>query len=94
MVQSDERSKQIQKTLGRVLLIDGTHVPVQRSGDSEQRKRFYSGKKKRFTFNTEIITNTKGIIIYQTKRYLGSNHDFGIFKKKNLQYTKIPHRKE
>ena len=97
MIQSDEKSKQIQKTLGRVLLIDGTHVPVQRSGDSKQRKRSYSGKKKRFTFNTEIITNTKGIIIHQTKSYLGSNHDFGIFKKRisnNLKYTKNPHRKE
>ena len=45
MIQSDEKSKQMRKTLGRVLLIDGMHVPVQRSGDSKQRKRSYSGKK-------------------------------------------------
>ena len=88
MIQSD-KSRQLQETLGRVLLIDGTHVPVQRSGDSEQRKRSYSGKKKCFTFNTEIITNTKGIIIYQTKSYLGSNHDFGIFKKESPTISNI-----
>ncbi len=90
MVQSDGKSKQqIQKILGSTLLIDGTHVPIQRSGDSEQRKESYSGKKKRFTFNTEIITNTKGIIIHKTKSYLGSNHDFGIFKKESLPILKI-----
>ncbi len=48
-----------------------------------QRKRSYSGKKKRFTSNTEIITNSKGIIIHQTKSYLGSSHDFSIFKKES-----------
>ncbi len=52
--------------LDNILLIDGTHVPVRRSEDSVQRKRSYSGKKKRFAFNTEIITNSKGIIIHQT----------------------------
>ena len=46
-----------------------------------QSEKSYSGKKKRFTFNTEIITNIKGIIIHQTQRYLGTSHDFGIFKK-------------
>ena len=89
IIQSDEKTKQIQKTLGRVLLIDGTHVPVQRSGDSKQRKRSYSDKKEQFTFNTEIITNTKGIIIYQTKSYLGGNHDFGIFKKESSTISNI-----
>ncbi len=58
-------------------------IPVRRSEDSVQRNKSYSGKKKRFTFNTEIITNSKGIIIHQTKSYLGSNHDFGIFKKES-----------
>ncbi len=72
------------KELGNTLLVDGTHVPVRRSVDSVQRKRSYSGKKKRFTFNTEIITNSKGIIIHQTKSYLGASHDFSIFKKESV----------
>ncbi len=84
IIQSDEKPiQQIQKVLGNTLLIDGTHVPVRRSEDSVQRNKSYSGKKKRFTFNTEIITNSKGIIIHQTKSYLGSNHDFSIFKKES-----------
>ncbi len=84
IIQSDEKPiQQIQKVLGNTLLIDGTHVPVRRSEDSVQRNKSYSGKKKRFTFNTEIITNSKGIIIHQTKSYFGSNHDFGIFKKES-----------
>ena len=84
IIQSDEKPiQQIQKVLGNTLLIDGTHVPVQRSEDSVQRNKSYSGKKKRFTFNTEIITNSKGIIIHKTKSYLGASHDFSIFKKES-----------
>ena len=84
IIQSDEKPiQQIQKVLDNTLLIDGTHVPVRRSEDSVQRKRSYSGKKKRFTFNTEIITNSKGIIIHKTKSCLGSSHDFSIFKKES-----------
>ena len=43
----------MQETIGKVLLIDGTQVPVRRSVDSEQRKRSYSGKKEQFTFNKD-----------------------------------------
>ena len=37
------------------LLVDGTHIPVRRSGDKERRKETYSGKKKRHTFNTTSV---------------------------------------
>ncbi len=53
------------------------------------KEKSYSGKKKRFTFNTEIITNSKGIIIHQTKSSLGSSHDFSIFKKESKSILNI-----
>ncbi len=90
MMQSDGKSKQqIPKVLDNTLLIDGTHVPIQRSGNSEQREESYSDKKERFTFNTEIITNSDGIIIHKTKSHLGSNHDSGISKKESLLISNI-----
>ncbi len=90
IIQSDEKPiQQIQKVLGNTLLIDGTHVPVRRSEDFVQRNKSYSGKKKRFTFNTEVITNSKGIIIHKTKNYLGASHDFSIFKKESESILNI-----
>ncbi len=39
----------------RTLLVDGTHIPVRRSGRKDRRKEMYSGKKKRHTFNTTSV---------------------------------------
>ena len=62
------------------LLLDGTHVPIQKPEDSQQRTESYSGKKKRHTFNTLAIANKNGVILHTTNSYQGSRHDFSIFK--------------
>jgi hypothetical protein len=37
--------------------VDATEQPVYRSQDNEERKRYYSGKKKAFTLKTEFVTD-------------------------------------
>ena len=65
------------------------HMYLYRDQGILNRKRDHTLVKRRDSRSTQIITNTKGIIIYQTKRYLGSNHDFGIFKKESPTISNI-----
>ena len=46
------------------VVLDGTHVRVDRSGDRDRRRADYSGKKKAFTFNTNILTDTRKRILW------------------------------
>ena len=45
---------------GSDVIADCTHCPVQRPSEKTVRCMMYSGKKKRFTYNTTIFTNTDG----------------------------------
>lgn len=58
----------------KILKVDGTEVPRQRPTDKEARKT-HSGKKKRFTFNTTVITNKDGLILSLGKTFEGGTHD-------------------
>ena len=62
------------------ILIDGTHIPRQRPGDKGERKQAYSGKKKRFSFNIQVITNYMGLILNMSDAVNGSTHDYTLFK--------------
>ena len=42
---------------------DGTHCPVQRPSEKTIRRMIYSGKKKCFTYNTNVYTNADGVVI-------------------------------
>ena len=42
---------------GGDIFLDGTHCPVQRPSEKTLRRMKYSGKKKRFTNNTNVYTN-------------------------------------
>ena len=63
------------------LLVDGTHIQRERPGDGAQRKAAYSGKKKRFTHNVQVITNCVGLILNLSGAAKGSMHDYALFKK-------------
>ena len=62
------------------VVLDDTHVPVDRSGNKERRKADYSGKKKRFTLNTNVITDTRKRILWIGTMAPGSAHDFSLLK--------------
>ena len=57
------------------IIIDGTETPKQRPQDKEDRKDMYSGKKKRFTINTTIISNKNGLILGAGRSFHGGTHD-------------------
>ncbi len=61
-------------------IIDATEQPVQRPSDDEQQKAHYSGKKKRHTRKTQIITNEKGEIRDVSASVPGSTHDLELFR--------------
>ena len=62
------------------LLIDGMLSHVTRSGDPEETKARYSGKKKTTVFNTNIVTDCRGMIIAISKTVQGSMHDLKLFR--------------
>lgn len=61
-------------------IIDATEQCVQRPSDNGQQKAHYSGKKKRHTRKTQIITNEKGEIRDVSHSVPGSNHDLKLFR--------------
>ena len=62
------------------VVVDGTHVPIDRSKDKDQRKADYSGKKKAFTLNTNVMTDTRKRMMWIGKTAPGSTHDLTLLK--------------
>ena len=60
------------------LLIDATEQAIQRPKKSSQRKRTYSGKKKRHSLKIECIMTPEGQIKALSKSYPGCVHDLTI----------------
>ena len=62
------------------ILLDGTHSRVMRSGDPDWRRYTYSGKKKAFTYNTNVITAPNGMIMWIGTSVPGSTHDLTLLR--------------
>ncbi len=60
------------------LIIDGTERRITRPQDKEERKQYYSGKKKTFTVKNLVITQRKGKVLYLSDTYEGKKHDKAI----------------
>jgi hypothetical protein len=66
------------------IYIDGTEQPIRRPVDPIDQRENYSGKKKKHTSKILLVTNeNKGIDII-TPVYVGSSHDFSMFKEEAL----------
>ncbi len=63
---------------GGEIKTDGTHVRVQRP--EKNQGAMYSGKQKTHTYNVQITSNKKRLIIHVSGVYEGKRHDYGIFK--------------
>lgn len=63
-----------------MIFIDGTEQPVRRPKNRVDQKDNYSGKKKRHTSKVLVVTNQDNRIEVMTPVYVGSSHDFAIFK--------------
>lgn len=64
--------------------LDATEQEIPRPKNKRRRKSYYSGKKKRHTVKTQLITNKEGLIIDITGHEPGRKHDYEIFKRKHL----------
>ena len=62
------------------ILVDGTHIERVRPGGSAARRAAYSGKKKQFTFNVQVITDHTGMPLNLSDVVDGSTHDYTVFK--------------
>ena len=56
-------------------MIDGTERPINRPHDKEERKTYYSGKKKAHTVKNNVITERGGNVVYLSDTYEGKKHD-------------------
>jgi hypothetical protein len=66
---------------GFMSFIDSTEQQIPRpTGNKRKRALFYSGKKKRHTVKTQLMTNNHGIIIYKSNHKNGRRHDYDIYK--------------
>ena len=67
---------------------DGTHCPVQRPSEKTVRRMIYSGKKKRFTYNTNVYTNADGVVIGISRSSVGSTGDITLLKERPMPFGK------
>ena len=73
---------------GGDVMIDGTHSPVQRPSEKTVRRMRYSGKKKRFTNNTNVCTNRDGVIIGMSRSAAGSAGDVTLLREDPMPFGK------
>jgi hypothetical protein len=72
---SEEEVLELAQLAGGHALVDATEQPVYRSQDNEERKRYYSGKKKAFTLKTEFVTDGEHHIRAISEAVPGAMHD-------------------
>jgi hypothetical protein len=65
------------------VFLDATEQEIPRPKNKRRRKSYYSGKKKRHTVKTQIMTNKNGLIIHKTGHVHGRKHDYDLFKDKH-----------
>lgn len=62
------------------VLMDATEQRIPRPQKKRMRKTYHSGKKKAFTIKTQILTDTKGVILSAADSSPGRVHDYKYFK--------------
>jgi len=72
------------KRAGKVY-IDGVEQNIRRPQNNVEQRENYSGKKKRHTSKILTITDENKFIKVITPVYVGSSHDYGIFKGEKIE---------
>lgn len=62
------------------ILIDATECPCVRPSDEVEQKKRYSGKKKRHTIKSMIVSTPAKMILMVSLFVAGSTHDYSLFK--------------
>ena len=84
----EEFKKIVPGSDGGKIFADGTHCPVQRPSERTVRRMRYSGKKKKFTNNTNVYANKNGVIIGISKSTVGSVGDITLLKERPMPFWK------
>ena len=66
------------------VIVDSFETPLPRPSDQERQKRVYSGKKKRHTLKTQIVTDQKGTILDVSGGHRGPKSDVTIWNETEL----------
>lgn len=82
-ISSAEEFKRLYPGVQEVTL-DGAERPIQRPKNNKNRKKAYSGKKKRHTRKNIYLVNEEKKILYLSPTKSGKIHDFKQFKKTGL----------
>ena len=73
---------------GGDVFADGTRCPVQRPSEKTVRRMAYSGKKRRFTYNTNVYTNADGVVIGISRISVGSTGDTTLLREDPMPFGK------
>jgi len=69
----------------REYITDATEQEIPRPKDKAKRKKYYSGKKKRHTIKTQLVTErNSGFVLEVSDSVAGSIHDYKLFKRSGL----------
>ena len=67
------------------LLIDSFESPICRPSDPDRQRRVYSGKKKRHTLKTQIVTDAQGEIVEVDPGHRGPKADIRIYEESGVE---------
>jgi len=71
------------------LLIDSFETPIRRPSDHDRQRRTYSGKKKRHTLKSQVVTDEKGEILELDTGHRGPKADIRIYEESGVD-TRYP----
>lgn len=67
-------------------IIDGTERAINRPKDKEDRKSYYSGKKKKHTVKNDVIVQRGGKVVFLSDTYEGKKHDKKIADEEDYKF--------
>jgi DDE superfamily endonuclease/Helix-turn-helix of DDE superfamily endonuclease len=67
-------------------IIDGTERPINRPKNKEDRKTYYSGKKKAHMVKNDVIVQRGGKVVFLSDTYEGKKHDKKIADEEEYQF--------
>lgn len=67
-------------------MIDGTERPINRPKNKDERKTYYSGKKKAHTVKNDVISQRGGKVLFISDTYEGKKHDKKIADEEGYQF--------
>jgi hypothetical protein len=65
-------------------IIDSFETPIARPSQNDRQKRVYSGKKKRHTLKTQVVTDQNGAILDVTPGFRGPEADQNVYRSTSL----------